>query len=311
MIQSGRAEEALGLFARKKIYNERAGGRPWLHLHNEGKKLQLMNELRQYSEVLAEVEKLRARMASLPESAEQGESISPWNVREVILDAAHVAAFRSGRWEMALELVGEIVSLKRERGATSLDLTRARFKAHNPLVGLGRHRETQNLFSECRTIFMEEGDTGDLARLFSAMAGHGYQLDHPDRAIALEQTALRYNYMTSHPRECAHSHLNLANYLVHRGDTSEMALAHGLAANVIDLQAGGHWLPQPIQALARQLASFGSMSPQVPSSFAELCRIVDHVEGVKFAELFARLPTGLAATGDEALQVVLKMVREE
>jgi hypothetical protein len=32
---------------------------------------------------------------------------------------------------------------------------------------------------------------------------------------------------------------------------------------------------------------------------------------VKFGELFARLPSAIAATGDEALQNVLKLVREQ
>jgi hypothetical protein len=88
-----------------------------------------------------------------------------------------------------------------------------------------------------------------------------------------------------------------------------MALAHRLAGAVIDLQAGGHWLTQPIPTLSSQLASFGSLPPPIPPSFTDLCRIVEQVDGVRFAELFARLPTFLAATGDEALQNVLKMVR--
>jgi hypothetical protein len=89
-----------------------------------------------------------------------------------------------------------------------------------------------------------------------------------------------------------------------------MALAHRLASALIDFQDGGHWLPQPIQTLSRQLASFGSIPWPVPSSFAELCRLVEQSEGSEFGELFARLPTTFAATGDEALQELLKLVRE-
>ena len=310
LIRSGRTEQALRLLDRKKVYTERARLGPWVRLLDEGKKLQLMNELRQYNEVLAEVETLRARMASLSESAEQGESIQPWNVREVILNSAEVAAIRSGRWEMALELVDEIVSVKRARGATALDLTRARFNAHGPLVGLNRYEEARDLFSNCLRVFAEEGNSGDLAGLFSARARLAHQLDHIDQAIAHEQTALRYDYLTGHQGECAISHFDLANYLVHGDGAPELALAHRLASTVIDSQAGGHWLPQPMQTLSRQLASFGSVPPPVPSSFGELCRIVEQVEGVGFTELFARLPTNLAATGDEALQNVLKMARE-
>jgi hypothetical protein len=309
-VQTRRAERALSLLERKKIYTARAGLGPWSQLANEGKKLQIMNVLRQYNEVLAEVETLRARMTSLPDYTVQADPVDPWNVREVILDAAQVAAVRSGRWEQALALVDEIATLKRARGAIVLDLTRARFHAIDPLLGLRRYEEAQQLLTECQNVFVEEGRPGYLARLFSAMANLEHQLGHSDRAIAHEQTALRYDYITGHQGECAISHFNLANYLVHDGGSPGLALAHRLAATVIDLQADGRWLPQPSPKLSRQLASFGSRPAEVPSSFAELCRIVEQVEGVKFAELFARLPTTLAASGDEALKNVLKMARE-
>jgi tetratricopeptide (TPR) repeat protein len=309
LMQTGRAAQALDLLNQKKIHTDRAGLGPWSQLQNEGKKLQLMNELRQYNEVLAEAEALRARMAGLSESAEKGESVSPWNVREVILNAAEIAAIRSGNWEMALALVDEIVSLKRDRGATTLDLTRARFNAITPLRGLRRHEEARELLKNCLSVFKDEGNSSDLASLFSAIAGLEIQLGHSDRALAHEKTAICYIYMTGHQGQCAISHFNLADYLVRAGGAPEMALAHRLAGAVIDLQAGGHWLTQPIPTLSSQLASFGSLPPPIPPSFTDLCRIVEQVDGVRFAELFARLPTFLAATGDEALQNVLKMVR--
>jgi tetratricopeptide (TPR) repeat protein len=310
LMETDRVEEALRLFDRKKEYAERAGARPWERLHNEGKKLQLMNKQRRFNEVLAEAETLRAQMATLSESGERAELFNPWNVREVILNAAEVAAIGSGRWEMALELVDEIMSLKSARGAAPLDLARARFNSHIPLMALRRYEETHELLADCLNVFAIDGSPGELARLFSAMAKLEHQLGHPERAISHQQTALRYDYRTGHPGECAISHFELANYLVHGGGAPEMALAHRLAGALIDVQDGGYWLPQPIQTLSRQLASFGSILWPVPSSFAELCRLVEQSEGSEFGELFARLPTTFAATGDEALQELLKLVRE-
>ena len=153
MNRTGRAEQALRLFDRKRIYNERAGLGPWSQLHEDGKRLQIMNDARQYNEVLAEVETLRARMASLSDSAEQGESVNPWNVREVVLNAALIANIRSGRCEAALALVAEIVSRKTARGATALDLTLARFRAFDALLGLRRFEEArQALVTECQRL---------------------------------------------------------------------------------------------------------------------------------------------------------------
>ena len=135
------------------------------------------------------------------------------------------------------------------------------------------------------------------------------KLGHPDLAIAHEQTALRYSYLVGNPVHCSACHFNLAKALMRGGGTSESALAHDLACAVIEYQTAWGRLPQTLQALARHLASFAPSPPPVPASFGELCRIVEQVEGVKFAELFARLPTTRTATGDEALQKVLEMAR--
>jgi tetratricopeptide (TPR) repeat protein len=199
LIETDRVEEALRLFERKKKYAERAGAGPWERLHSEGKKLQLMNKQRRFSEVLAEAETLRAQMATLSESGERAESFDPWNVREVILNAAEVAAIGSGRWEMALALVDEIMSLKSARGAAPLDLARARFSSHSPLMALRRYEETQELLADCLSVFAVEGSPGELARLFSAMAKLEHQLGHTERAILHQQAALRYDYRTGHP----------------------------------------------------------------------------------------------------------------
>ena len=106
-------------------------------------------------------------MASLSDVGEQVESVEPWNVREVILDSAQIAAVRSGRWEQALAFVDEIVTLKAARASTVLDLARARFNAIDALLGLGRHEEAQTLLAGCLGVFAEDGNTGYLARLFS------------------------------------------------------------------------------------------------------------------------------------------------
>jgi len=61
------------------------------------------------------------------------------------------------------------------------------------------------------------------------------------------------------------------------------------------------WLPR----LATHLADF-TASPPLPADFAALCEIVEQVEGVRFRDLFERLPKDRAADGDAALQQVLK-----
>jgi hypothetical protein len=216
---------------------------------------------------------------------------------------------RSQRWEQCLELTDEIVAITVARGAPALAVARTRYNAYGPLLRLHRYNEAGALLATCRKTFEAEGALQELGAVFSAMAELEDKLGHPDRAIAHEQTALRYSYLTGDPGDCSISHFNLANYLVRGGGSPESALDHRLASAIIFLQTGDGRLPFTIEALSRHLASFDPNPPPVPASFAELCRIVERVEGVKFRELFARLPTTRAATGDDALRMVLEMAR--
>ena len=65
-------------------------------------------------------------------------------------------------------------------------------------------------------------------------------------------------------------------------------------------------LPAALREVRKHLAQ---VSPSdVSASFDEVCELVEQTDGVRFRELFSRLPQR-AASGDEALQVVLAMAR--
>jgi len=74
---TGRAEEALALVEEMKGYTRRAGLGPWTQLSDEARRLQLLNALGRYQEVLAAVEGLREQMRALPEESEQKETALP------------------------------------------------------------------------------------------------------------------------------------------------------------------------------------------------------------------------------------------
>ena len=69
-----------------KEATRQAGLGPWTQLRDEVTRLQLLADLGRYDEVLAEVEALRPRMDALPLTGTQDEAVTPWNVREVLLD---------------------------------------------------------------------------------------------------------------------------------------------------------------------------------------------------------------------------------
>jgi hypothetical protein len=232
--------------------------------------------------------------------------VAPWEVRERIPEVGVLAALALERWEAALVLNQEVASSKAARGAPPLELAETRFNDYGPLLGLGRLDEARARVLACRKVFEEEGNVAGLGKVFSALATLEAELGHPDDAIGLEQTGLRYTYVGLDPNDLVVSHFNLAAYLWRAGRDPAVALAHQLAAAVLAYQTGvqDQWLA----ALAHRLRQLGDTAP-VPGSFQVLCDRVEQVKGVRFAELVARL-SGPAASGDEVLAEVLRLARE-
>jgi len=306
---TGQAKEALALVGEKKGYTRRAGLGPWSQLSDEVQRLQLLTVLGRYEEVLSEVETLREQMRALPEESEQEEAYIPWNVREAILNAGHMVATRLGQWETMLALNAEAAASVEARGALALEVAQTRFNDYGPLLRLGRYKEARALLHACRAVFEQEGDVAYLGKVFGALADLENRLGHGGQAIAFSDTALRYSYLAGAPEDCAIGHFNLGELLMRGGGSPEPALAHRLAAGVIDFQSGSGHLLSTRPTLAQHLASFAPDPPPLPASFDELCRMVEAVEGVRFRELFERLPRR-AASGDEALWEVVRLAQE-
>src|SRR5690349_18325690 len=94
-----------------------------------------------------------------------------------------------------------------------------------------------------------------------------------------------------------------------RGGLAGPALAHRLAGLLIFFQVRSGHFEAYLPRLARDLTSFAPAPAPIPADFADLCRLVEQTEGVRFRELFGRLPTARAAPGDEALHLVLEQAR--
>jgi hypothetical protein len=78
------------------------------------------------------------------------------------------------------------------------------------------------------------------------------------------------------------------------------------ASVLIFYQTNDGKLPRGLKAVRVHLSLVSPSDP--PASFDELCRLVEQTEGVRFRDLFSRLPQR-AASGDEALRTVLEMAR--
>jgi len=300
---TGRNEEAMKTAEENIAYIRRAGLGPWTQLSNESQRLQALNALGRYAEVLAVVEQHRAQMKDLPEESAAEEIIDPWNAREVVLDVGREAALRLNQWETALEFNAERVEYKRKRGAGEIEIARTRFDGYGPLLELRRYREARTLLEYCRAVFERENGVYLLGAVYTALASLEYLEDHSASAVRFQQTGLRYNYQSGRPEDCAISHSNLANYIERaEGNAPDIVLAHRLAAGGIYWQIGSGKLSITIRNLAR------SSLPPAPPSFAQVCAIVEQIPGVRFQEMFERLPKRVS-DGDVAIQEMWQMAQ--
>lgn len=302
LFQTGRSEEALELVEEKKTYIRKAGLGPWTQLMNEGMRLQALNSLGRYEEVLQAMEDLRKQMKNLPES-DQVEITSPWNVKEGILDTGQTAAMRLKKYEMALELNAERINVKQSRGATELELARAGFNDYGPLLRLKRYNEARSLLWSCKDVFEKERSIQGLGVVFSALADLVDKFGQKDQAISFEETALRYKYIFGEPESISISHHNLADYFSRAGFSS---LEHRLADVIIKYLIGSGMLPWSLGDLARDLDKFGPEA--LPESFDQLCHRVEEMDGVRFRELWEKLPKR-AEDGDQLLKDLVEAAR--
>jgi hypothetical protein len=304
LLYTSRFEEALQTAEDRVSYACRAGLGPWTQLVGEGQRLQALNALGRYDEVLAAVEQHRVQMKDLPEESAAAEIANPWSVREVLLNTGFFAALHSAQWETALAFNAEGVDCKRSRDAGEAEIARGLLNDCTPLLRLRRSREARLLLEHCRAVFEREGAVYELSAVFSALAELEDAEGHPMNAARFEQTALRYVYQTGRPEDCAGYHHNIVRYIGLSGSHPEAALAHGFAAGVIRLQIGSGRLSHFIRNFARLNL------PPAPPSFAQVCATVEQIEGVRFRELFEQLPRK-APDGDAAIRAVWEMAKAE
>ncbi|MBU2668211.1 CHAT domain-containing protein [Actinoplanes bogorensis] len=301
----GHFEEAFRLTEEKKELSRQAGFGPWTQLGDDAHGLQILAAQGKGEEALAAVERLRALMSALPESSDQLESSVPWNVRELVFDVGRQAAVSLGRWELALEFGAENLTSKKGRGASESEKARAVFNDYFPLTRLGRIDDARTLLRWCLVVFESEHDLAEMGGVLAALADVEDESGHVDLSIELEKNALRLSYAAGNSDDVASSHANIATYLAKSGGPSEHVWAHRLAALLIRHLAGGSRNIRNLFAFAQHLTEIAA--PPL-TEFIDVCRVVDQIEGVRLADLVARLP-GHAIGGQAALDELLAQAR--
>jgi tetratricopeptide (TPR) repeat protein len=303
MRDAGRLGQALEMVGRKAELTRRAGLGPWTQLLDQGRRLQILSLMGEHEQVLADTAVLRDQMSQLPARPGNDDPVSPWNVRELILDTGHTSALALGQWQQCLDLNSEIAASQRQRGAGKYEITRTRFNDAGPLIELGRLEEAGRLLRECQQVFEDHRDTAMLAMALGVRASLEDQLGHRKAAVDFGRTGLRLSYARPDPLNIAIGHGNLANYLGAGGDRAGQR-AHRLAAALIRWLTGlTYALANTQRALAAEMRQDGAAKP-LPATVAEVVRVAEETDGVRLGDLLAVLQPDAQAVEDALAEIL-------
>ncbi|MGH4009878.1 MAG: hypothetical protein ACRDTH_17295 [Pseudonocardiaceae bacterium] len=309
----GRLPEALMLAGRKIEHTSQAGFGFWTQLSDQGRRLQILSLLGHHEQVLIDLPALRARMADLPDQSADNDRVNPWHVREGLLDVGRLSAVALERWHEALDLNDEIASTQRRRGTSPSEAARTRFNDYVPLLHLGRLADVDQLLRDCQDVFDTAGDSTQLAAVYGARADLEEKRGRPADAVDLQRTSLRLCYVHPDPREISTAHHNLANYLSRASGNPAEQRAQRLTASLLNHLTGNtRELTRTLGVLAGELRSDTSgpdapalpATPVLPTTLAEVTRLVDADGGVRFGNLVVALCPD-PATAEHALADLL------
>ncbi|HEX3963297.1 MAG TPA: CHAT domain-containing protein [Trebonia sp.] len=327
-LDGGRLAEALTVVEQLIGYTRQAGLGPWSQLTDEGRRLQVLNEMGHADRVLAEVQRLRDRMQDLPAAPGPDETAIPWNVGETLLGTGRDAALQLGRWQDALDLNAAQTTSMRGRSAPAADIARSRFNDYGPLLRLGRAEEALAVLLECRHAFQDARDAGMLGKTLGALAAIEDARGRGDAAVGLEGDALRYKYLAGDVISIAVSYHNLGYYLCRHARQPVQALACHLAAALIRAVTGAEGADGSVRAAAIDLRSFtaedaggpsrvaasGSDEPTPdavpPTDVPALCRLVGDIPGTDLPGLIAALAAD-PATADQTLRDLTAQAQDQ
>ncbi len=299
LMASDRSTEAVEVINRRARWQRLAGGDAGGSSRDRAQRLRALEQAGAFDEVLGEVGRMLAPSPGEGESgAEDGDS------REAMLRTGKQAALESGQWGAVLRISDELVQLLRERGAPEVDVARVRLDDYWAVLkhGPNGYDEARALLQGCRSVFQNAGDPKDLGRVFAAQADLEDAVGHAAAAAWLAETGLRHAYQAGDAGTITLLHANLADYLLKRGASPDLALVHRLAAALLAYQGRSRLLEVIVADLAR-----GDLPERCPR-FDKLAAVVEEKRGFQFRAVLENLP-GPAGSPQEAMAEVWKQVQ--
>ena len=283
---TARYPDALAAADRKVGYTERAGLGPWSKLNNQVQRVEVLRSAGDYPTVFNEAIRLSHDLDSYPAPLAGDNLGAPWNIRETLYDLGRSAAMVLGRWNPALDWANRRVQSMTGRGAPELEIAKARFDTYPALrnIGTGAVKE---MLDACRPVFERHEAYLYLSRCIGGLATLEFEGGQRDQALNYGRLALRLGYLDASPSDLAARHHQFADSL-YQWQAGPAAPAHRVAALMLLLLADDPQYHDVLGEIARE--SDSGLEP--PVRFDELCRLVEQVQGVHFAEQVVSLGGG-------------------
>jgi tetratricopeptide (TPR) repeat protein len=307
--EKGRFDEAFRLSDEQIEMIRNVGLGPWTQMSALVQRLQVLAAMKQGEQVLGAVEQLQKQIAHLPDKRGDRETVTPGNVRVMLLDVGCTAALVLEQWEKALEFTRQAITELRALGAPAPEIARTSFKSYIPLLALGRLDEAMTLLRECRKIFADVQDIEMIGMVLNALVDLEIRRGHGQVALELAGDALRYCYLVRNADHISTVHKNFAVCLAREGADPEAVVAHLISAILIRTASGGsdtHISVAPDMIELNALA----VAPPALSNLTGLCQRVNEVPGVHLDKLLARL-TSDAQAADGMLAALISFAREQ
>jgi tetratricopeptide (TPR) repeat protein len=305
----GRLREALDLADQVAGYTRQAEMGPWTQLGAKAMRPQILGQMGEHRQVLDQVEAFRTEMDKLPITPGPDEAVEPWNIRETVLDIGRSSAQALGEWQQALDLNAGILTSTQARGAGIHEIARTRYNDAGPLIRLGRLEDAEQLLIACQQVYEDHGDLARLAKVLTMRASIENRRGNLAAALALQQTAIRFNYARSGLDDIGIGHHNLANYLAMAGTDPVAQRAHRLAATLIRrLAAMATKFASSISVLAGELRR-DSGGQHLPSTVEEVIAVAEQTEGVHLGQLITALQPDRQAVAD-VLDEILRVAAD-
>jgi tetratricopeptide (TPR) repeat protein len=307
----GRLAEALTWAERAIEHIDLTDRGPWTKLGIEAAHAQLLAMTARFEGALERSRDLLDRSGRLSRHSDASEGLEPWTVEEMLLDVGRLASRGLGRLQEALDFNHRIAACELRRDAPVLERTHTLFNSGELLLSLGELDESAAVFQQCRQEYERQLFAPGLAWTFTAFARVEHRRGHGSTALGLARDALRYAYRADLAVDIVVAHHDMGVLIRAHDDDPRTAVAHLLAAELIEAAGGptdGERLPQPAgtQDSGAGDGSGEGDSLSVPGTVDEIIELVDRVPGVDLRRVLTAI---LGRDSPPSLHALLEGVR--